>query len=86
MRTLIIIVAGLASLGVFALIGWKVGGAPSIPAAAKIFIPIWLGAALVNMWLGVARAGYTAAEEFPIFLVIFLVPAAVAGVLWWRNS
>jgi hypothetical protein len=86
MRTLVIIVAGLASLGLFALVAWKAGGAPSIPTAARIFIPIWLGVALVNMWLGVATAGYTVAEEFPIFLAIFLIPAAVAGVLWWRNS
>jgi hypothetical protein len=36
------------------------------------------------MWLGVSRAGYSVAEEAPVFLVVFAVPAAVAAVLWWR--
>jgi hypothetical protein len=38
------------------------------------------------MWLGVSHAGYSAAEEFPIFLAIFGVPAVAAGVLWWALS
>ena len=85
MRTLIIIVAGLGILGVSALVGWKAGGGPSVITAARLFIPIWLVAAAVNMWIGVSKAGYSVAEEFPVFLVIFLVPAAAAGFLWWRH-
>lgn len=38
----------------------------------------------VTRWLGVSRAGYSVAEEAPVFLVVFGVPAAVAAVLWWR--
>ncbi len=87
MRTVIIIVAGLAILGVFALSGWRLGGdARSMRIAAGIFIPVWLIASLVNMWLGVSRAGYSVAEELPIFLVIFIIPAAVAAAVWWRYS
>jgi len=87
MRTVIIIVAGLAILGVFALAGWRLGGdARSLRIAAGIFVVFWLIAALVNMWLGVSRAGYSIAEELPIFLLIFIVPAAVAAVVWWRHS
>ena len=87
MRTVIIIVAGLAILGVFALAGWRFGGgAQSMRIAAAIFVPVWLIAALINMWLGVSRAGYSVAEEFPIFLLIFIVPAAVAAFVWWRQS
>jgi hypothetical protein len=87
MRTVIIIVAGLAILAVFALGGWRIGGdAHAMRVAAGIFIPVWLIAALVNMWLGVSRAGYSVAEELPIFLVIFLVPAAAAAIVWWRHS
>jgi hypothetical protein len=87
MRTAIIIVGGLVLLGLFALVGWRVGGGPqSAATAAKLFIPIWLAIALINMWLGVSRAGYSVAEELPIMLVIFAIPAAAAALLWWRFS
>jgi hypothetical protein len=87
MRSAIIIVGGLVSLGLFALVGWWLGGWPqSTATAAKLFIPVWLAVALINMWLGVSRAGYSVAEELPIFLVIFAIPAAVAAFIWWRFS
>ena len=87
MRTAIIIVAGVVLLGVFALVGWRVGGGPAqATTATKLFIPVWLAVALINMWLGVSKAGYSVAEEFPIFLVIFLIPAALAAFAWWRLS
>jgi hypothetical protein len=47
---------------------------------------VWSGLKAVNMWIGVARAGYSVAEEFPIFLLIFAVPAAVAGLVSWKFS
>lgn len=88
MRSMLIILGGLLLLGVFVLVGRKFAGADagSMVAAVKIFLPIWLAAALVNMWIGVARAGYSVVEEFPIFLVIFAVPAAVALFVWWKFS
>ena len=74
-------------IGLFALVGWRLGGGPqSTTMAAKLFIPIWLAIALINMWLGVSRAGYSVAEELPIMLVIFAIPAAAAALLWWRFS
>ena len=36
-----------------------------------------------NLWIGVAKAGYSVAEEAPIFLVVFAVPAAVAIIVGW---
>jgi hypothetical protein len=87
MRTLMIIVGGFVMLALFVLAGWRLGGgAPSLATAAKVFIPVWLVAALVNMWMGVSRAGYSVSEEFPIFLAIFALPAAGAAFLWWKNS
>ena len=87
MRTAIIIVCGLALLGAFAVGGWWLGSGPrSTASAVKLFIPVWLAAASINMWLGVSRAGYSVAEELPIFLAIFLIPGIVAGFLWWRFS
>jgi hypothetical protein len=86
MRTAIIIVGGVLLLGVFALVARFVGGTQAIVMAAKLFIPVWLVAALINMWIGVARAGYSIAEELPIFLVIFAIPAVVAAFIWWKLS
>ena len=34
--------------------------------------------AAANMWIGVSRAGYSFREEFPTFLLILLLPSAVA--------
>jgi hypothetical protein len=87
MRSIAIIVGGLLLFGLFALVASRIGsGAPSIVTAAKAFIPIWLVVALVNMWIGVARAGYSVAEEAPIFVAIFAIPAAVAAFVWWKYS
>jgi len=47
---------------------------------AAIFSTIWLVVAAVNTWIGVAQAGYSFTEEGSIFLLILLVPAAVALV------
>jgi hypothetical protein len=38
------------------------------------------------MWVGVSRAGYSVAEEAPIFLVVFVVPSLVAALVAWRLS
>jgi hypothetical protein len=38
------------------------------------------------MWLGVTKAGYSVKEEIPFFFLVFLVPAAVALVIWWTFS
>jgi hypothetical protein len=87
MRTAVIILGGLALLGLFALGGWRFGGGSRGIAAASIgFIVIWLVVAVANLWVGVTRAGYSVAEELPVFAVIFLVPAAVAAIAWWKTS
>ena len=88
MHTIKVIAGGFLLLGVFLLFGRWIGGGGSaaVARAASYFIPVWLIAAGVNLWLGVARAGYSVAEEAPIFLVVFAVPAAAAGLVWWRFS
>ena len=47
-------------------------------------IALWFLDTAANMWVGVAKAGYSASEELPIFLLLFGVPAAVALVLKWK--
>jgi len=87
MRSAIIIAIGLAVLGAFVVAGRYVGVTPSaaMSRAALLFLPVWMAAAAINMWVGVTK-GYTWAEELPIFALIFAVPAAVALFAWWRLS
>ncbi|MFK4821907.1 hypothetical protein ACI0FS_17170 [Ochrobactrum quorumnocens] len=82
---LIVIIAGIILLGVFALFGKLWGGdVAGITVAAKAFVPVWLAVALMNMWVGVSRAGYTVAQELPILLVVFAIPAAFAAAVAWQ--
>jgi hypothetical protein len=84
-----VIAGGFALLAVCLLLGRLLAGedpAAGLVNGAKVFLPLWLGAAGINMWLGVSKAGYTVAEEAPIFLLVFAVPAAVALLLVWKLS
>jgi hypothetical protein len=86
MRTVIIILAGFIILAIAAFAARQFGGDKAMSLAALVFIPLWLAAALINMWIGVTRAGYSVGEELPIMLLIFAPPAALAGFLWWKFS
>ena len=86
MRTAVIIVGGFALLALCVAVSRRFGGGGATGAGIAIFIAAWLVIAAVNMWMGVARAGYTFREELPIFLLIFLVPAAAALFVRWRLS
>lgn len=87
MHTVLVIVGGMVLLGVFALFGKLWGDtAAAMALAAKVFIPFWLVVSVVNLWIGVSRAGYTVRDEAPILLVIFAIPAVIAAVLIWRLS
>jgi hypothetical protein len=87
MRTALIILGGLVVWGVFVATA-KMSSNPSraIGTATIAFVLVWFLLAAVNMYFGVARAGYAFREELPIFLVIFLLPAIVAFVAqrWLR--
>jgi len=84
MRTFIIIGIGFALLGLCLGGGWLAGGEGKLKMAALVFVGLWFIAAAVNMYVGVARAGYSFMEELPIFLLIFAVPAAVAVFLRYK--
>ena len=87
MRSVIIVAAGLVIGALFLFAGRLLGRGPeTIALGAKLFIPLWLIAAAANLWIGVAKAGYSFMEELPIFLVIFGVPAAAAGFVWWKYA
>jgi hypothetical protein len=87
MHTLKVIAGGFVLLALCLLVGRSIGGAPpavGLAKAARVFIPLWLVAAAVNMWVGVSKAGYSVAEEAPTFVVVFAVPAAVACLVLWK--
>ena len=81
MHTIKVLASGFVLLGILVLIGRALGHGPQ---AALAFLPLWLAIAALNLWYGVAKAGYSVADEFPIFLLIFAVPSAVALLIWWR--
>ena len=85
MHTLRIIAAGLVLLGICLLIGRMMAGGPKgMSRGALLFIPVWLVLSVVNLWVGVSSAGYTVAQELPILLLVFGLPATIAAVLWRR--
>ena len=58
---------------------------PNAPfVATVVYVALWFVIAGANMWVGVAKAGYSVAEELPIFALIFLLPAAVGIALKWK--
>lgn len=87
MHVALVIVGGWVLLGVFVLFGWLWGAsAAGMALAAKVFVPVWLAVAVVNMWVGVHHAGYSVREEFPILLLVFAVPSVAAGIaVWWLS-
>ncbi len=86
MRTMIIILAGFALLAACVLAARRLGSSAAGPIgpAIAIFITAWFVVAAINMWFGVARAGYSFKEELPIFLLIFLLPAVAAVFVRWK--
>jgi len=86
MHTLKVVVSGLVLLAVCLAVGRWLGSpdpAAGIALGVKAFVPLWFVAAAVNMWVGVARAGYSVVEEAPVFALVFAGPVAVALLVWW---
>ena len=86
MRTGLFLVAGLLLLAAVLLLAKLFSShyPDALRLATVAYVALWLIIAGANMWVGVARAGYSVVEELPIFLLIFAVPAAVAVLLKWR--
>ena len=86
MRTAIIIAVGFvlwaACLGVAKLLASS--SISSMITATAAFVVLWFVAAAANMWIGVLQAGYSFREELPIFLLIFLLPSALAIFVNWK--
>jgi hypothetical protein len=88
MHTLKVIAGGILLLAVCLLAGRWLGATPAagMATAVKVFVPLWFVAAAVNLWIGVTRAGYSFADEAPVFGIVFAVPVAVALLVWWIGT
>jgi hypothetical protein len=86
MRTAIILAAGFVLWGICIAIAKLAANlnASSATIATAAFVVLWFIAAAVNMYIGVAKAGYSFMEELPILLLIFLLPSAVAVLVKWK--
>jgi len=86
MRTALFLGAGLLLIAAALLLGklFSTNYPGATFTATVAYVGLWLIIAGANMWVGVAKAGYSVTEELPIFLLIFGLPAAVAVVLKWK--
>ena len=86
MRTLLFLLVGFLLLAACMLLGrlFSSNYPGATYSATLIFVVLWLVISTANLWMGVAKAGYTLSEEFPIFLFIFSVPTIAALFLKWR--
>lgn len=83
MHTMFIILGGLVLMA--AIYGIARLRRTSLSRAFPVFAVLWAVAAAVNLWVGVAQAGYSLAGELPIFAVVYGVPCLIAW-LFARQS
>jgi hypothetical protein len=86
MRTGLFLLSGFLFLAASLIVGklFSANYPGGTTVATVLFVALWLVIAGANMWVGVAKAGYSVADELPIFALIFGVPVAVAVIAKWR--
>ncbi len=78
-HTVSVLLGGLVLLAaVFGFAQWR--GIP-LGRALPVFAALWVLAALINLWVGVAHAGYGLREELPIFALVLAVPVILAWAI-----
>jgi hypothetical protein len=86
MRTALFLASGLllmASIPILArLFSEHFPSAPNWALARGL--SLWLAATGARMWIGVSKAGYSVADELPILLLLFAVPAVAGVSIRWR--
>jgi len=86
MRTALFLLSGFLFLAGAMIVGklFSSNYPAATTAATGLFLVVWLAIAAGNMWIGVAKAGYSVSVELPIFALIFAVPAAAAVLVRWK--
>ena len=84
-RTLVFVVGGLF-LFLLLLFTTQRSDRAAVARTCLIFIGLWLLVTLGNLIYGVAQTDEGIGQQALIALVIFLPPAALASIVWWRNG
>jgi hypothetical protein len=86
MRTILFLVAGLFLMASLLIVAKMFSEHfPSAPNwAVALGLSLWLMITATNMWIGVSKPGYSVADELPILLLLFAVPAAAVVLVRWR--
>ena len=86
MRTGLFLLSGFLLLVASLILGklFSANYPSATTVATVIFVVLWFAIALANMWVGVAKAGYSVADELPIMALIFGVPAVIAVLARWK--
>lgn len=82
-HTIQVLLGGMVLLAaIYGLAKWR-GWAQS--SAFWGFAVLWAVISAINLWVGVAHAGYSVAEEAPIFGLVFGIPTLAAWLLMQRK-
>ena len=83
MHTILFIISGLLGYAVILGLCFLLEGKKSYTSyGSKLFVPLWLVASLLNMYVGIVSTGYSIFEELPIFLVTFCFPTWIVVYIW----
>jgi hypothetical protein len=81
MHTFLVIAGGIVLLGFFIAIARNLARSTSaIIRACWLFVPVWLIFSGLNLWSGMALAGYSLVDEVPFFLAVFFIPTVIAVI------
>ncbi len=83
MHTLKIICAGFGFLALSVFMGRRLAGENGVAITSAAFIPVWLIATGINLYVGTKR-GYTVREELPTQAVVFFLPVAGAAAIFFK--
>jgi hypothetical protein len=86
MRTGLFLLSGFLLLAASLILGklFSANYPGGTTVATVLFVVIWFAIALTNLWVGVAKAGYSVAEELPVLALIFGVPTVIAVLARWK--
>jgi hypothetical protein len=85
MHTIKIIIAGLLIWSVINILSHLWVEKVATGSGLVLFLALWLIISVVHLWIGVFHAGYSLAEELPILVVVFSVPAVIGLGCWFLS-